>query len=532
MSSEARATLGAFCVFGVAAVLIMSAEWWAGLTITHSIRYNLVWTEQFRDLVREGILYPRLLLRSWDGLGSPTFYFYPPLFFWIAAALDAISLQLLPLAALVSATTAIALAASGGTMWLWLRSKGAERPIVFAVAYMIAPYHLYDIYVRGALAESLSFAMLPIAALALDRLAKGQRGGIAMLATACSLLLLTHLPVAFVTIVLLLVPYTLFLAISAEGAVIFLAKAAVGGLIGLGIAAGYWLPIVWLTPFISIHAFTGPFFMPSNWFFWAPWRWVRSDTLPIMITLTAAYALVALIALRKTSQSRFWAGLSLAAAAMAGGFVPFFWDLPGFTHVQFPYRCLVVVEFATLTAVSLTWSTEATVRYAGMAFALFAAWLMPPVVAQRVIGTSQVARDGLAELTAQYRDAPEYLPSGLSIPIDSDLLPDPAMVQLPAGPPTPLAIAGPQTIELGASSSGVVVVRRFYYPLWRVTDAEGRLMKTFAIGPDRLLAWRGPPGNHRYTLSPGPAKGEREGGWITVFSLLAAVVTVARVRKI
>jgi len=532
MSSGARATLDAFCVFGVAAVLIMSAEWWAGLTITDSIRYNRVWTEQFRDMVREGTLYPRFHLRSWDGLGSPTFYFYPPLFFWIAAALDAASLQLLPLGALVSATTATALAASGCAMWVWLRSKGAEKPIVFAVAYMIAPYHLYDIYVRGALAETLSFAMLPIAALALDWLAKGRRGGIAMLAVACSLLLLAHLPVAFVTIILLLVPYALFLAISAEGAVTFLAKAAVGGLIGLGIAAGYWLPIIWLTPFISVHAFTGPFFMPSNWFFWAPWRWVRSDTLSIIIPLTAAYALVALIALRKTSQSRFWGGLSLGAAAMAGGFIPFFWELPGFTHVQFPYRCLVVVEFATLTAASLAWSTDATVRYPGMAFALFAAWLMPPVVAQRVIGTHQVAQDRLAELSAQHRDAPEYLPRGLSIPIDSELLPDPMMVQLPPAPLTPPATGGPQTIELSPSASGVVVVRRFYYPLWRVTDAEGRLMKTFAIGPNKLLAWRGPPGNHRYTLSPGPAQGEQEGAWITIFSLLAAVVTVVRVGKI
>jgi hypothetical protein len=531
MSGQARATLGAFCVIGVVAVLVMSAEWWAGPTITHSIRYNLVWTEQFRDMVRDGVVYPRFLLRSWDGLGSPTFYFYPPLWFWIAAALDAVSLHLLPLGALITAATAAALATSGGAMWVWLRSKGAEKPIIFAVAYMIAPYHLYDIFIRGALAEALGFAMLPIAALALDRLANGKRGGIAMLAAACALLLLTHLPVAFVTAALLLAPYTLFLAWSGKDATIAV-KAVAGGLLGVGIAAGYWLPIIWLTPAISVEAFTGPYFTPSNWFFWAPWRWLHGDTMPTVIPLMTGYALIALLAVMKGGQARLWAGLSLGVGAMVGGFIPFVWTLPGFVHVQFPYRCLVVVEFATLTAAALAWPGSEAVRRATIVFAVFAGWLVLPLVAQRVIGTHHLARNGLGELRAEFRDAPEYLPKGLVIPLDKDSVPEPEWVRLPVTPLTPPVTVGAQTIELTTPVSGPVVVRRFYYPLWHVSDANGRQLATFASGPDRLLAWRAPPGVHQYTLSPGPARGEREGALITVISLLAAFATVVRRRRI
>ena len=531
MSGRVRATLGALGVVCVVAVLVMLPEWWSGPTISHSIRYNLVWTEQFRDMVREGVWYPRVLLHSWDGLGSPTFYFYPPLWFWIAAAIDAITLHSLAVGALITAATAAALAASGAAMWLWLRSQGARQPMVFAVAYMVAPYHLYDIYIRGALAEALGFAMLPFAALALDRVAKGRRGGVAMVAFACALLVLTHLPTAFIAAALLLVPYTLFRAWSEEGGAIILAKSALGGLIGVGIAASYWLPLIRLAPAISLDAFTGPYFTPATWFFWAPWRWLHSNTMQIIIPLTIGFASVAGLVAVKRGHGRFWAVLSLAAAAMAGGFVPFVWDFPGFLHVQFPYRCLVVVEFATLTAVALAWPGRAAVRRASIVLAVFAAWLVLPVIALRVIGTHHLGPAGLAELRTQFRDAPEYLPKGLYLPLDERSVPEPELMRLPTAELARLQDGHTATVELVSPPSGLVVVRRFYYPFWHVSDAQGRQIATFASCPDRLLAWRASPGSHRYVLTPGPAGGEREGAWISMISLLAAFATVVRRRQ-
>jgi hypothetical protein len=531
MRGRARATLGALGVVCVVAVFVMLPEWWSGPTISHSIRYNIVWTEQFRDMVRGGVWYPRVLLRSWDGLGSPTFYFYPPLWFWIAAGIDAVYLRLLPIGVLITAATAAALGGSGFAMWAWLRSQGSQKPILFAVAYMVAPYHLYDIYIRGALAEALGYAMLPLAAVALDRLAQGRRGGIAMLAIACALLLLTHLPTAFVTAALLLVPYTLFLARRAEDRAAVLVKASAGGLVGIGIAAAYWLPILGLTPSISLDAFTGPYFTPSTWFFWAPWNWRHHNTMPIIIPLTTGLALIAIFVVAKRGQGRFWAGIALAAAAMAGGFVPFVWDLPGFVHVQFPYRCLVVVEFATLTAVALAWPGRAAVRGASIVFAVFAAWLVLPVIVLRVIGTHHLGPAGLAEMSMQFRDAPEYLPKGLYLPLNERSVPEPERVNLPNSQLARLTDGAPATIEVVAPASGLVVVRRFYYPFWHVTDAQGRQVAVMAWGPDRLLAWRAPPGEHRYVLTPGPARGEREGAWITMISLLAAFATVVRRRR-
>src|SRR4051794_8364519 len=74
------------------AVVAMAPELALGLTVSDSFRYNLLWPEQFATLFRDGHLYPRWLPLAWGGLGNPTFYFYPPSFFWVAAAIDTVTL--------------------------------------------------------------------------------------------------------------------------------------------------------------------------------------------------------------------------------------------------------------------------------------------------------------------------------------------------------------------------------------------------------------------------------------------------------
>ena len=44
---------------------------------------DVVWSDQFTALLKDGTLYPRWLPSSYDGLGAPIFYFYPPLAFYV-----------------------------------------------------------------------------------------------------------------------------------------------------------------------------------------------------------------------------------------------------------------------------------------------------------------------------------------------------------------------------------------------------------------------------------------------------------------
>src|SRR5437870_7276042 len=56
--------------------------------VGHDAPVHLNWLEQFPRLFREGNLYPRWMPDSFWGFGSPAFYFYPPLAYWLASLIS------------------------------------------------------------------------------------------------------------------------------------------------------------------------------------------------------------------------------------------------------------------------------------------------------------------------------------------------------------------------------------------------------------------------------------------------------------
>jgi len=87
----ARPSLRSSLLILLAALLLMAPELTIGMTVTDNYRFNLLWPEQFGDLLRNGSPYPRWLPHAWKGLGTPAFYFYPPVFFWVTGAVDALT---------------------------------------------------------------------------------------------------------------------------------------------------------------------------------------------------------------------------------------------------------------------------------------------------------------------------------------------------------------------------------------------------------------------------------------------------------
>ena len=94
--------------------------------------------------------------QSFDGLGSPAFYFYPPLPFWIDALVSVVTANALSVPYRLAVTTTVILFLSGLAMHAWLLKTSGKRTaaLVGAIAYMAAPYHLFDTTTRGAFAET------------------------------------------------------------------------------------------------------------------------------------------------------------------------------------------------------------------------------------------------------------------------------------------------------------------------------------------------------------------------------------------
>ena len=199
-----------------------------------------VWVDQFGDQLRQGVLYPRWLPASHDGLGSPVFYYYPPLAFYPAGLLAALGLT--PHAAIV-ATFGLAFAGSGAAMYLWARGW-TNHPLAAALFFMAAPYHLADFYGRGALAETCAIALIPLLALGLKRVAEGK--GPALAAIAYAAMIATHLPLALLASLFLVAPYALVLAKGRPRALLAFAPPLA---IGIALSAIYLVPALALEPY-------------------------------------------------------------------------------------------------------------------------------------------------------------------------------------------------------------------------------------------------------------------------------------------
>lgn len=519
---------------------VLAPEFVTGPSTSDSLRYNIVWLDQWRELVAGGDLYPRWMPRAWDGLGSPAFTFYPPMFFWIAVALDQATLRLLETSTLLSLTSALLLGASGLAMRAWLRTHAPPRAaLVGALAYMLAPYHIYDIFARAALAETCAYAVLPLVLLAMEGAAEGDATGSPALGVAYAALILSHLPVALLASVVLLPTYALFLT-RRPGSLLKLAGA---GLLGAGLAAIYLAPALSQSDTILARALSTGFYRPENWFFWRPGVFGE----PIMWVVGPACLAAALLAAACTigsstrhdrARTFFWAVASLAIVLLVAGVPPAFWRLPPIAQVQFPWRLMVLLEFTVVTCVALAAPRVAKpLAFAALVPLSGALGLVALLSAQRLDASRLRSAADIATIRAIYRDAPEYLPAGWPLPVGADGIPNPSLVELPQ---VPLVQAGPGTrgsvqvmpdggliVEVDSASPTTIVARRFSHGSWGVTNEKGHLIRTRNT-PDFLVSWQAPAGRSLFRLSPGSPMMTAEGWLISGLSLLALIYLFGR----
>jgi hypothetical protein len=528
-------------VLAAAAALLLLPSLVLGTLISHSSPQNLTWASQFAEQVRAGILYPRWMPGSFDGLGSPAFYFYPPLPFWIDALVSVITANALSVSYRLAVTTTVILFLSGLAMHTWLLRIGGKRTaaLVGAIAYMAAPYHLFDTYTRGALAESTAYAVLPVVMLGLRLTLEKVRWGLPLLVLAYAALLLSHLPTALLCSITAIPAYVLFSTRSPA----LLLRCAAGGALGIGLAAIYLLPAIELQPWISADELWTSFYRASNWFVMAPERWVDPDTMRVIGSIVLAAALLAVglsFALLQLPdgegrrQLGFWVALSLACLILVAGLVPWFWDMPLVGKVQFPWRLLMVVEFALLTALCLTPLAELR-RIVVYVFAAAGVALVPGAV---LIVTDARARIEFVARTGALdrHDVKEYQPAGYKLA--GSRYADLGVEQLkdtPAITCTPAAAtcradgerfgALRVTVDSGAPTS--VVLRRFFFPAWKL-DAG------FPLGPSeplRLVSFTTPAGHTVARLDRAALPVERWGWVISGVSLLLLAGLTVRERS-
>ena len=363
--------------------VLITVPTWIGPPLSHqSFWIDVVWQDQFTDQLGEGIAYPRWLPDSHNGLGSPVFYYYPPLAFYLGAIPNILGFSDY---SSIIITFGIAAAASGATMYWWLQST--RQPLIGSIAFMLLPYHQFDFYYRGALAEYLGIAFLPLIAIGLNRRP-------VILALAYGGLIMTHLPLALLASLFLIIPYGSYIVWRDRT---MLRSIAVGLFCGLCLSAIYLYPALSLEEFRKVdELYRSPLFDTTAWNFFRPERWSSVSTIQHIILMTSALLIGALILIKRG----FWPLLAILIGLIVSGAVDV-WSLPLLAKVQFPFRALPIMEFALATAFAHT------ARGVIAPLAIAPALVLSTTIRDAEVGTVLP----LEYYTQTHRDVPEYLPA-------------------------------------------------------------------------------------------------------------------------
>jgi hypothetical protein len=178
----------------------------------HDGQHSVSYLVEFDQAIRDGLIWPIWGPDYALGFGYPVWLVYAPLGYFVAELFHLLGFGL---TAAVKLTWAFGfLLGAAGTYRLARRWWGPAAGLIAALAFTYAPYHLVQIYVRGALAEFLALAWFPWVLLAFVKLWDDPRPRrAAWAAMALGGLLLTHSQAA-VMYVPILAGFVLFKALT------------------------------------------------------------------------------------------------------------------------------------------------------------------------------------------------------------------------------------------------------------------------------------------------------------------------------
>ncbi len=211
---------------------------------------------QLHRSLQHGILFPRWAPDMGFGFGFPLFNYYAPLSYYLAEPLHLVGLstQNALLAAFVLATFAACIGA-----YLCGRDLfGPQAGFVAAIAFVYAPYNMYNVVHRGALAEAWGLAWLPFAFWSLRRLAlHGRRADLILSSLFYAALILTHNVLALISTPLLILYAAVLWGLHGRGRQRAL---LLGGALalGLGLTAFFWAPAFLEKEYVQIHQLYAP----------------------------------------------------------------------------------------------------------------------------------------------------------------------------------------------------------------------------------------------------------------------------------
>lgn len=514
----------------------------------HGDLIHLFWAKHFSDQLWEGNLLPQWLLDMNSGLGSPTFYFYGPVSYYITS----IFFLILPYHRYgwlqVGLSAAVASVGSGLAAYLWLRQRSSRQAAcIAAILYTWLPYHLrIDHLERFAFAEYWGFVWMPLSLYYVSRLVRGYRRSIAGLAITYALLLMTHPPTA---LLFGCVPF-LYALVLVNDANYYRpsSQVLVAMLLGTLLAAFYLFPALTTQSSASIDDMvTGYGYYANNFLyvklpgvpgphqeFFQNWLATMTRLSVFAASIAVLFTLAGLFGPRR-SERILWSIVVLFSLGMMHPLSSPLWRvIPWLQKIQFPWRFHILVTLATTAMIAHAIDALPRVRmqlWRSIAFSLAMLLIgIDGVYTLKVTRWDLLHQPKVGERYFVLDDA-EYRPRW----VPEEVFSLERVKQLGANTPPVQAISGQGQVWIQKwSATGIqigsnglsdlqVKVRQFYYPTWKATLENGDYCGTSVSTTDGLLVISLPRGQHQINLKIRPY------GLGLLVSSIAGIITLCLV---
>jgi hypothetical protein len=326
--------------------------------------------------------------------GYPQFNYYPPSVYYVGAVLHRLGIQYIDTVKLLFVAGYIVAAI---TMFMLVRSIFGDWPgFIAAIGYTYIPYKAVEVYVRGAMSEFWSMAIFPLIFWAIYLFIKTEKKKYFIwLAVSIGLLMTTHnlMTLIFAPFAVIWALFWLFITKKWHMCL----KTVLSGLLGLGLAAFFFLPVLFERQFVHVESMLSGYFdyrqhfvSLYKLFLSREWGYGSSGFPNELLNLSAGLvqwvtAFVAVgLGIFNYKKERTFSILAIVLGAMAlfALFMihmksSFIWArLPVLWWMQFPWRFLSVVIFLLSVLAGLAIKLSGKAKYfLGTAVALAAVLL-------------------------------------------------------------------------------------------------------------------------------------------------------------
>lgn len=507
--------------------------------------------------IRQGTFYPRWAPELMLGYGYPVFNFYAPGAYYLVEGLHLLGFTLTT--AFILVMCGLILAAGLGMFLLARDLFGVEQrwsTLIAATAYMFAPYLLSNVYVRGAIAETGTQALLPWVLWSVRRLinaaqapAPGQappnkrQPTVYLWAVVFSLgsLAITH------TLALLFVPPLLLAYIALcwwQTGHTLRSLVWVGGalLLAMGISAFFWLPLLGERAYLATTGYqiAKTIWLPQSGWTWQNFldtNWTYSYTFlrpPRLGWLQLALASVGwVVARRRDAEWLFFLSLALISGFASGAWsVPLWVSSDILAAAQFLWRLLTLLSLplalfagGIVLRIRSGWQKTAA---GGLLLAIILLGQRPTAHWMEVFAAGDMTMD--LPLIAKLEQQASVVEGGESSSPVQEFRPRWAPQTLVLTSSSGLADskmdltvhkANAYDLDLTVTSaiSQPLRFQSFYFPGWQARLDEQTMLTPYPSTNLGLLTVDLPPGSHHLQLSWAGTTTQRWAGLLTLLTL-------------